>query len=92
MAEEYRFDGWQVDKRISIGHMLSIASVLAVMAAWWFQIEGRIERAENRISVIEQHLVEAQTRQSAQNADIIRRLEVIDERIVEHLRRHADKQ
>jgi hypothetical protein len=92
MTNEYHIDGWSFDKRVSIGHLISIGSVIALMIAWWFQVEGRIERSEIRIAVLEQSISESQTRLALQNNDIIRRLEVLDDRMISHLNRHADKQ
>jgi len=90
MTAIYEDGRWRIDKRLSVGHLLTVASVMAALVAWWFQIQGRIERSEIRIAANEIAIVEMKAIANAQSADIIRRLERIDSKIDAHLQMHSE--
>jgi len=84
--------GWHLDKKISIGHLITTGTVAVALIAWMLQLEGQVSVHEVRIGLTEKAMVTARTEeamhhaqikaeQSAQYAELIRRLERIDSRL-----------
>jgi hypothetical protein len=84
--------GWHLDKKISIGHLITTGTVAVAMIAWMLQLENRVSVHEVRIGMAEKTMANARTEeaahhaqlkleQSAQYAELIRRLERIDSRL-----------
>jgi Tfp pilus assembly protein PilO len=86
---------WHLDKRISVGHIVTTVVVVATFAVWLMSIDGRVTVNERELADIrkedtamEQRL-QAQTarldaRLDAQYAEIIRRLERLDQQLQRH--------
>ena len=73
--------GWHLDKRISIGHLVTTITVTAAICAWMFQLENRVAVAEVRVEQVERNVAASHTERAVQYAEIIRRLEHIDQKI-----------
>lgn len=88
---------WHLDKRISVGHIVTTVVVVATFAVWLMSIEGRVKLNEKELLDIRKEdaamelRLQAQAarldaRIDAQYAEIIRRLERLDHQ----LQRHAE--
>lgn len=73
--------GWHIDKRISVGHLITTLTVTVAVIAWSFRMEGRINLNEVKIQNNEQAIKNLRVDGLSQNAEIIRRLEVMDEKL-----------
>jgi hypothetical protein len=84
--------GWHLDKKISIGHLITTGTVAVAMIAWMLQLENQVSVHEVRIDLAEKtmasarieeatHHAQLKTEQAAQYAELIRRLERIDSRL-----------
>lgn len=70
--------GWHLDKRISLGHLITTASVTVALLTWMFNLENRVTVNEVKIDSVQEDIREASAERAAQYAEIIRRLERID--------------
>lgn len=43
MADEYRIDGWHLDKRVSIGHIVTTVVVISTFAVWLMRLDGQLQ-------------------------------------------------
>lgn len=86
---------WHLDKRISVGHIVTTVVVVATFAVWLMSIEGRVKINERELmdirkedTAMEQRLqtqaARLDARLDAQYAEIIRRLERLDQKLQRH--------
>jgi hypothetical protein len=86
---------WHLDKRISVGHIVTTVVVVATFAVWLMSIEGRVKVNERELMDIRREdaameirlMAQAErldARIDAQYAEIIRRLERLDQRLQQH--------
>lgn len=80
---------WHLEKRVSVGHLVTTAAVIFSVIAWSVQIQGKIDRNDLRISKMEEAVRDLRTSGGAQYTEIIRRLERIDGKMDAHLQDHA---
>jgi hypothetical protein len=73
--------GWHLDKRISIGHIITTVTVAVAMVGWMLQLENRVSVHDVKINQIEYNQHAAKIEVAAQYAELIRRLERIDSRL-----------
>ena len=109
MAEAHeKYYGWHLDKRVSVGHLVTTAVVVATFVIWLMQMDGKItvldkaiqevvlddarhaEHADDQMLRLEVK-IDGQTkrlegRMEAQYSEIIRRLEIMDQRMVEQIK------
>lgn len=81
--EEHFTQGWHLDKRVSLVHIVTTVSALVAVMMWLTAQEKRITINEIRIADAEisnkRSLVELKDQSSAQYQEIIRRLERLDD-------------
>jgi hypothetical protein len=81
--------GWHLDKKISIGHLVTTGTVAVAMIAWMLRLENQVSVHDVRIDLAEKtmasarieeatHHAQLKAEQAAQYAELIRRLERID--------------
>jgi Tfp pilus assembly protein PilO len=86
---------WHLDKRISVGHIVTTVVVVATFAVWLMSIEGRVKINERELSDIrkedmamekrlQNQTARLDARLDAQYAEIIRRLERLDQQLQQH--------
>lgn len=86
---------WHLDKRISVGHIVTTVVVVATFAVWLMSIEGRVKINERELMDIRKEdaameirlMAQAErldTRIDAQYTEIIRRLERLDQQLQQH--------
>ena len=80
MSEPYY--GWHLDKRVSVGHIVSTVAVTAAVVFWMFRLEGRVAVNEVNISNLAAVVAASRTERQSQYTEIIRRLERIDDRLI----------
>jgi hypothetical protein len=74
-------DGWQLDRHISLGHLLTTITVAGAVMIWMFKLEGRVSVVESNINHMQSSALLARTQADQQYAEIIRRLERIDDNL-----------
>lgn len=84
-------DGFKLDKRISVGHILTTVTVAIALFTWAAKLETRIDRNELRIANAEQAVAELRINNASQYTEIIRRLERLDTNAQKHLELHSDR-
>lgn len=83
MSEEYHIDGWQIDKRISIGHLLTTLVVMVTVVVWMLRVEAQIAVVTVRQDAAEKSL-------DYRYAVISNQLETLDGRLEKRLDRDRD--
>ena len=71
--------GWHLDKRISVGHLLTTGSIIFGLVVWSLNIEGKVHYNELRIDTNADSISRLDQKVSTQYTEIIRRLERLDE-------------
>lgn len=96
--------GWHLDKRISVAHILATLSMTAALGSVLWALETRVTQVENRVIThenvvdIEIDNIKAQDRELMQMnnrhyAEILRRLERIEDGVDRHIestKKHSD--
>ena len=77
---------WHLDKRVSVGHLITTAVMLASIALWLVRLEGRINLADNNIQNMTTRVILADLTSEKRDSEIIRRLERIEDLLAEHER------
>lgn len=91
MTEQFRNGHWHLDKRVSVGHLVTTITVAIAVVAWSFQIQGRIAINELKIGNNEKAIMNIRADQSVQYSEIIRQIERFDTKVSEQLRHLHDK-
>lgn len=92
MSDASEWHGWHLDKRVSIGHVVTTITVAASVMIFGLRLEGRVAVNEvqiaNNIAAIEQsrlmataQYVEARTESNQHYQELIRRLERISDQL-----------
>lgn len=90
--DERAWEGWHVDKRVSVGHIITTITVAAAVLIFGLRLEGRVAVNEtqiaNNMAAIHQSRLMAtaqytEARQETQThyAEVIRRLERISDQL-----------
>lgn len=72
-----------MDKRISIGHLITTGTVAVALISWMLQLENRVSVQDVKIDQVEKNIDASRVERSVQYSEIIRRLERIDQKIDE---------
>lgn len=73
--------GWHVDKRVSVGHIITTLTVAIGFVIWMIRMEGMVLVNQSRIEANRAAVARVENDNSVQYAEIIRRLERIDDRL-----------
>ena len=82
---------WHLDKRVSVGHLITTLAIVGAAALWMIRLEGRIDLADQRDNQLNTRIIEIHMRLEVAEAEIIRRLERIQDTLAEHERKSASK-
>jgi hypothetical protein len=77
---------WHLDKRVSVGHLITTLAMVAAAALWLLRLEGRIDLTDNDVENITKRVEQMATDRTARDNDIIRRLERLQDTLAEHER------
>lgn len=80
---------WHLDKRVSVGHIITTVTVAAAAAAWFMYTEARIGVLEVRVETVETSVRTNQVATQVQYSEIIRRLERMSDQNQRHLEEHS---
>jgi hypothetical protein len=92
--EQNNNNRWHLDKRVSVGHLITTVAMISAAALWLLRLEGRVDLADNEIEHNAERIVELDTARATRDNEIIRRLERIQDTLAEHERstlKHAKK-
>ena len=70
--------GWRFDKHISIGHILTTASVVVIALFWLTNIDKRVDLNTQAINTNSQRIERGEARQNEQFNTILNRLDSLD--------------
>ena len=76
-------NGWTVERKVSIGNIITMTAVLLAAAAAAFRLEGRVDINESRIDVNKSAIVRVEAESMTQYTEIIRRLERISDKLMD---------
>jgi hypothetical protein len=91
MVEEYNNNRWHLDKRVSVGHLITTAAMVAAAALWLLRLEGRIDLVDQRDEQMIQRIEQIDHSRVQRDNEIIRRLERIQDTLAEHERKSTLK-
>ena len=77
---------WHLDKRVSVGHLITTLAMVGAAALWMLRIEGRIDLVDLRDLQTERRIEQMELSRQSSDAEIIRRLERIQDMLAEHER------
>jgi hypothetical protein len=77
---------WHLDKRVSVGHLIMTAAMVASAALWLLRLEGRIDLVNLRDDQMNKRIEQVATERQLRDAEIIRKLERIQDTLAEHER------
>lgn len=81
--------GWHLDKRVSVGHI--VTTLVVLMSVFWWGARLQEKQSINDLRITNNEKAIQALRQSieTQNSEIIRRLERIDAKMDQHLETHS---
>ena len=77
---------WHLDKRVSVGHLITTLAMVGAAALWMLRIEGHLSLVDLRDFQTERRIERLEVTQQDRDAEIIRRLERIQDTLAEHER------
>ena len=77
---------WHLDKRVSVGHLITTLAMVGAAALWMLRIEGRIDLVDLRDLQTERRIEQIEVSRQSSDAEIIRRLERIQDTLAAHER------
>jgi hypothetical protein len=83
---EERNNRWHLDKRVSVGHLITTVAMVTAAALWLLRLEGRINLTDNDVENMEMRIEQMATDRTARDNEIIRRLERLQDTLAEHER------
>jgi len=83
---------WHLDKRVSVGHLITTLAIVGAAALWMLRLEGRINLVELRDAQMNIRIMEVHARLKVAEAEIIRRLERIEDKLDSHERQAIGQQ
>lgn len=78
--KEQAIEYWHLDKRVSLTHIITTVSVIFAVLVWSLQLQGSIDTNSVFIQKNAEDISELKEQITAQYAEIIRRLERLDDR------------
>jgi hypothetical protein len=83
---EERNNRWHLDKRVSVGHLITTIAMISAAALWLLRLEGRIDLVDLRDTQMNKRIEQVATDRALRDAEIIRKLERIQDTLAEHER------
>ena len=92
MTEPQNNNRWHLDRRVSVGHLITTVAMVSAAAFWLLRIEGRIDLVDLRDAQMIKRIEQIDKSQAERDNDIIRRLERIQDTLAAHERNSKEKQ
>jgi hypothetical protein len=90
MVEGEQNNRWHLDKRVSVGHLITTVAMVAAVSLWLLRLEGRIDLVELRDAQLFVRIERIDVERKVRDGEIIRRLEGIQSTLAEHERSTRD--
>ena len=87
--EEELNNRWHLDKRVSVGHLITTTAMVCAACLWLLRLEGRIDLVDLRDRQMLQRIEQIDINRIQRDGEIIRRLERIQDTLAEHERNSA---
>lgn len=81
---------WHLDKRVSVGHIITTVTMMSAVALWLLRLEGRVDLVDLRDEQMSNRIEQIDVDRVRRDNDIIRRLERIQDTLAEHERQHTN--
>ena len=81
---------WHLDKRVSVGHLITTTAMVCAAALWLLRLEGRIDLVDQRDVMMAKRIEQIDLSRVQRDTEIIRRLEKIQDTLAAHERTHAE--
>lgn len=101
MNKEWLMEGWHLDKRVSVSHIITTITVAGMLMVWMFTLESRVTVNEVRIDTMQEAdgVIRAEVR--ALGSSILAKLDSMEKRQddqmdtlqsrqYEHIKEHSD--
>ena len=80
----FKIDGWHLDKRISVGHLITTITIIISFVAWMMSMEKQMVEVRQLAISNSQRIDAMRNEDDMHYAEIIRRLERLDDRLAEY--------
>lgn len=80
---------WHLDKRVSVGHLITTLAMVAAVSMWLLRLEGRIDLVDQRDAQISARIEMLDADRKIRDDEIIRKLERIEDKLDAHEIRHT---
>ena len=77
---------WHLDKRVSVGHLITTLAMVGAAALWMLRLEGRIDLVDLRDIQMAARIEQIDVARTVRDNEILRRLETIQNTLAEHER------
>lgn len=74
-------DHWHIDKRVSVGHLITTITVVVAAIVWALRLEGRLDVTDVNVQNNTTAIRQARDDRAVQYGEIIRRLERLDSKL-----------
>lgn len=91
VTENQTNEGWHVDKRVSISHLLTTAVLAVGLVQWGAAIDGRVQRLEERQRIEQEAQVKVDAAQDAARASAVSSVAARLDRIEDKLDRLIER-
>ena len=91
MTEQQNNNRWHLDKRVSVGHLITTLAMVSAAAFWLLRLEGRIDLVELRDTQMIKRIEQIDRSRVERDTEIIRRLERIQDVLAAHERMSKEK-
>lgn len=88
MSEGQQSEGFHLDKRISLGHIVTTISVSVAAALWMSKIDGKVDINTIRINGNTDTIKQLKIDSEARHKEVMAKLNIIDSRIFDHQTKH----
>lgn len=84
-GDGYKIDGWHLDKRISVGHLITTVTIIISFMAWMISMEKQVVEVRQMALTNTERINAMVGEDELHYAEIIRRLERLDDRLAKHM-------
>jgi hypothetical protein len=84
MGGDIENNKWHLDKRISVGHLITTVAMVAAASMWLLRLEGRIDLVDQRDAQLNTRIERIDNQRQVRDIEILRRLERIEDKLDAH--------
>lgn len=89
--KELIMEGWHLDKRVSISHIITTFGIAGMLMVLFFGLEERVKVNEVRIEALQATNVTMRVEIRAMGENIVAKLDAMGAQSYQHLERHLEE-